>query len=264
MGRETEAGDLRHAGRPGAEVKAERRRQKPRWNGAEEFKAKGFQVLFDVIPLRECDALATELSNIFENQQTSVKNKIGGVRNLLRTSPRVAEIASSEKLTGILEQMVGRAVFPVRAIFFDKTAEANWRVPWHQDLTIAVVERVETAGFNAWSMKDGIVHVQPPRKILDAMATIRLHLDDCDADKGALKVIPGSHLHGKLGRTEIAGLTQTKTAVVCEIPRGGALLTRPLLLHSSSPARSPSHRRVLHIEYAANELPNGLNWFDRR
>ena len=32
----------------------------------------------------------------------------------------------------------------------------------------------------------------------------------------------------------------------------------------ASPARSPSHRRVLHIEYAANELPNGLNWFDRR
>jgi len=35
---------------------------------------------------------------------------------------------------------------------------------------------------------------------------------------------------------------------------------RPLLLHASSPAVSLSRRRVLHIEYAAEELPGGLEW----
>ncbi len=47
---------------------------------------------------------------------------------------------------------------------------------------------------------------------------------------------------------------------VCVLPRGGALLMRPLLLHASSPATGPGHRRVLHIEYASGPLPGGLKW----
>lgn len=34
------------------------------------------------------------------------------------------------------------------------------------------------------------------------------------------------------------------------------------VLHSSSQSVSPDHRRVLHIEYAANNLPSGLEWAD--
>jgi hypothetical protein len=77
-----------------------------------------------------------------------------------------------------------------------------------------------------------------------------------------LKVIPGSHQAGRLDAANISQLTRVNEAVVCEVSRGGALLMRPLLLHSSSPAKNPSHRRVLHIEYAAGNLPNGLKWFD--
>jgi ectoine hydroxylase-related dioxygenase (phytanoyl-CoA dioxygenase family) len=163
-----------------------------------------------------------------------------------------------------LEGLLDRNFFPVRAIFFDKTAESNWRVPWHQDLTIAVVAQIETTSFVAWSVKDGIFHVQPPQEILESMATVRLHLDDYLADNGALKIIPGSHLHGKLDAVQITAWTSKQTSVACEVPKGGALLMRPLLLHSSSPARNPSHRRVLHIEYATIELPNGLKWFERQ
>jgi hypothetical protein len=35
---------------------------------------------------------------------------------------------------------------------------------------------------------------------------------------------------------------------------------RPTIVHTSAPARTPSRRRVLHIEYAARELPGGLEW----
>lgn len=38
---------------------------------------------------------------------------------------------------------------------------------------------------------------------------------------------------------------------------------RPLLLHASSPALAPAHRRVLHLEYAAAPLPPGLEWHER-
>jgi hypothetical protein len=33
--------------------------------------------------------------------------------------------------------ILGAAGRPVRAILFDKTADNNWGVPWHQDRTIA-------------------------------------------------------------------------------------------------------------------------------
>lgn len=209
-----------------------------------------------------CDELASELTALLDGQRNSSKTRIGGVRNILRQSRQVTAFANSIPREHI-ENLFGRSAFPVRAIFFDKTAESNWRVPWHQDLTIAVAARIETEGFGPWSVKEGVVHVQPPTEVLANMATLRLHLDNCGADNGPLRLIPGSHQHGELSADAINNLVASACAVTCEIPKGGALMMRPLLLHASSPARLPSHRRVLHLEYACEELPNGLNWFDR-
>jgi ectoine hydroxylase-related dioxygenase (phytanoyl-CoA dioxygenase family) len=244
-------------------MKAEGRRQKAESNGPGQFERGGFQIVRSIVGKDECDLLAAELTPLFELQQQSAKSKIGGVRNLLRTNPRVSQFSKSSKILGVMETIVGTSMFAVRAIFFDKNPEANWLVPWHQDLAIAVAERIETSGFTGWSVKDGKNHVHPPPEILANMATLRLHLDDCDASNGALKIIPGSHRHGKLGAADISNWTVKNEVVVCELSRGDALLMRPLLLHESSPAENPKHRRVLHIEYAAQELPNGLKWLDR-
>lgn len=241
-------------------MKSEARRQKAEGNGTNHFGDNGFQIISNLLSGSECDLLASELSGLFENRQNAATNKIGGIRNLLQNSLRVRKTTTSTKLISCLESLSGMRVFPVRCVFFDKTIESNWRVPWHQDLTVAVTEQIETPGFVAWSVKDGILHVQPPREVLEGMVALRLHLDDCCADNGALKIIPGSHSHGKLDAIQISEWTRRQTVVTCEIPKGGGLLMRPLLLHSSSSARNPSHRRVLHIEYAVQELPNGLKW----
>ena len=244
-------------------MKSEVSSQQSAGNGIGRFADDGFQIIPNLISDSECNLLVSELSTLFDKQQKSAKNRIGGVRNLLRNSLRVSETATSAKLVSRLGGLPGRRAFPVRAIFFDKTIESNWRVPWHQDLTIAVAEKIETPGFIAWSLKDGTLHVQPPREILEGMLTLRLHLDDCRADNGALKIIPGSHLDGRLSAVQITEWASKQKVLTCEVPKGGGLLMRPLLLHSSSSARNPSHRRVLHIEYATQELPNGLKWFDR-
>jgi hypothetical protein len=47
------------------------------------------------------------------------------------------------------------------------------------------------------------------------------------------------------------------------VPRGGVLLMRPLLLHASQKATRPARRRVIHLEYAACDLPSGLDWNER-
>jgi ectoine hydroxylase-related dioxygenase (phytanoyl-CoA dioxygenase family) len=95
------------------------------------------------------------------------------------------------------------------------------------------------------------------------MITIRLHLDDCGAENGPVQVIPGSHAHGRLRAGEIERLRAERAPVPTCIARGGALVMRPLLLHASSPATSPAHRRVVHLDFAAAALPGGLEWRDR-
>ena len=42
--------------------------------------------------------------------------------------------------------LLGSSARPVKVTVFDKTPAANWKVPWHQDLTIAVRERRDAEG----------------------------------------------------------------------------------------------------------------------
>lgn len=154
---------------------------------------------------------------------------------------------------------------PVRAILFDKTAALNWTVAWHQDLTIALKSRAETGccDFGPWSIKNGIPHVQAPNRILEEMVTLRLHLDDTPADNGALRVIPGSHSRGILTSVQINAILEKENVLCCDADAGDLLIMSPLLLHGSSRAVNPMSRRVIHMEYAPEEiLPEGLEWHE--
>ncbi len=148
----------------------------------------------------------------------------------------------------------------VKATLFDKTAAANWKVPWHQDLTIAVRRRLETTGFGPWSMKDGVPHVQPPVSVLEALVALRLHLDDTPEENGALRVVVASHRLGRIPEAQIAAVRANGRERVATVPAGGVMVMSPLLLHASSASSRPEHRRVLHVEYSSFALPAGLKW----
>ena len=183
----------------------------------------------------------------------------GGLRNLLDVQ-EIAELAENPQVRTLVDALLGPAAFPVRGILFDKTAVANWKVTWHQDLTIAVMQRVEAPGYGPWSEKASVVHVQPPVEVLERMLVVRLHLDASGPNNGPLRVLAGSHRAGKLRDSEIPSWSSRIAEQVCLVPRGGALLMRPLLLHASSPALEPTRRRVIHIEYAGCHLAPGLEW----
>jgi ectoine hydroxylase-related dioxygenase (phytanoyl-CoA dioxygenase family) len=187
----------------------------------------------------------------------------GGIRNLLETSPAVRDLASSDAVRSVAEAVLGPHCFAVRAILFDKTPAANWKVIWHQDLTIAVRARAAVPGFGPWSDKAGVPHVQPPVELLERMLAVRVHLDDCGAANGPVRVLPGSHRVGRLSPEAIDHWRASRAAVDCLAERGAILLFRPLILHASSPATAPAHRRVVHIEFAADELPEPLEWHTR-
>lgn len=120
------------------------------------------------------------------------------------------------------------------------------------------------AGYGPWSVKDGVVHVQPPSALLEQMITVRIHLDETSAGNGALKVIPGSHQLGKIPAESIRAHAEG-SHVVCECEPGDVLLMSPLLLHASSRSVTPSRRRIVHIEYAPPlALEKGLIWHEAR
>jgi len=225
---------------------------------ADELNTKGFAIAPDI--LASCDLQAYRDDTDAALQNDVSRQRAPGVRNVFEAIKSARNFAVSRQLRQIIEPILGAEYFAVRALIFDKTVGANWKVPFHQDLTIAVENKLELDGFSAWSTKAGVLHVQPPMNILEKMLTVRLHLDDCGETNGALRVLTGSHLSGRLSADEIQDLRQIKSEEICVVPAGGVLLMRPLILHASSPAKMPRRRRVLHLEFAAQELPRDLKW----
>jgi hypothetical protein len=186
----------------------------------------------------------------------------GAGRRGLLALPNIAALARSNQLLDLIRPYLPAKPLPVRAIYFDKSPDANWLVPWHQDMTIALRERADVSGFGPWSVKEGVPHVQPPIEFLEKMLTIRLHLDDADETNGALRVLPGSHRLGRLTSEKIQKLRSQQQDSICAASAGDAILMRPLLLHASGRSTSERHRRILHIEYAAFALPPQLQWHE--
>ena len=212
----------------------------------------GYALADLVLARHQCEHIASSLPAVTGNAR-------GGVRNLI-THPTVVQLLHHERLGAYVWSVIGRDLVAVKATLFDKTADANWRVQWHQDRAIAVREKLEIAGYGPWSSKSGVLHVEPPQQVLAQMLAIRIHLDDCGAENGPMRVIPGSHRSGKLVDVDLAETVASGLAVELYAPQGSMVLMRPLLVHSSSSARSPGHRRVLHIEFAPPEAISPLQW----
>jgi len=204
------------------------------------------------------EALGNARMDVGEGQRAG---KAFGIRNLLNVVPFTRDLASSPACRSVVEPILGPEARVVRGIYFDKHKDANWKVAWHQDMTIAVRERIDVDGYGPWSIKAGIHHVQPPVSVLENMLTLRIHLDRADETNGALRVLPGSHKYGRLDASQIEHYKQHQP-ITCVADKGDALLMRPLLLHSSTTALNPAHRRVLHFEYSSIDLPASLKWFE--
>ncbi|MBM3759524.1 MAG: phytanoyl-CoA dioxygenase family protein [Acidobacteria bacterium] len=180
-------------------------------------------------------------------------------RNLFLFSPLVETLVRKGSFSAAAQQALGPNAFAVRAIFFNKIEKANWHVPFHQDISVPVKARKDVAGFSAYSTKEGVLHANAPAEVLERMIILRLHLDAATVSNGAMKLIPGSHLNGRLS-DPVEGHHQP---VQPETMAGEILRLRPLLFHASAHSKSDTPRRVVHIEYAAHDLPGGLEWAAR-
>jgi hypothetical protein len=223
------------------------------------YRANGYSVFPRVLRSPQIRILRDEINAVPDSAAVHRKQNVYGVRNLLDASAAVRSLASSPVIRQFVTPILGEDCFAARVVFFDKVPGANWALGWHQDNVICVEERRDVPGFVAWGEKAGVWQVQPPPDVLSRMVAVRVHLDDCNESNGPLRVLPGSHRHGWLD-DEIDRWKRDIPAVTCIADAGGVVVMSPLVLHASSRAENATHRRVLHIEFACDELPGGLEW----
>lgn len=223
----------------------------------------GHTTIKDVYNPEEIDQIITLITNINEENENFRKgNQLFAIRQFLKEIPSIVKPLINDTLTQIIQDIFGIDYFIIKSIYFDKPSESNWYVPYHQDLTISVKDRLETPNFGPWTVKKNQFSVQPTIELLENIFTIRIHLDDTDAQNGALKVINGSHLN-KIYRPETINW-DAEIETICDVPKGGIMIMKPLLLHSSSKSTHQKRRRVIHIELSDQSLPNGLVWSEKQ
>ena len=238
----------------------------------EQIRTNGVAIIDGVLTLHEIQRWRAEIDaatgSLTDLESVRDRGSVYAIRNVMEVIPSLREIASLPAIQALIEPILGRDAFLVKGMLFDKSADANWGVFWHQDLSVPVrIHDAEKApaleGYGPWTRKGGIQCVQPPVHILERMLAVRLHLDPCTPGNGPLRVLPGSHAQARLSDAETEAWTRTQSPRECLCGSGAAVVMRPLLLHSSPKCTEPTRRRVLHFEFAADDLPYPLDWHER-
>jgi len=222
----------------------------------------GFTTVDNIYSDKEIEQILSTIDQADTTKETFRKSTdLFAIRQFLKEIPETTNLIFNDNLKNLVTQLFGDNYFVVKSIYFDKPETSNWYVSYHQDLTISVDKKVELENFGPWTTKQNQFAVQPPIDILENIYAIRIHLDDTDENNGALRVIPKSHSK-KVYRPETIDWT-IETETTCNVGKGGIMIMKPLILHSSSRTTNNRKRRVIHIEFSNQELPNELKWAER-
>ena len=227
---------------------------------ANELETNGYCILTSAISAEACDQIRREITNLLEtNEQDSIRagaKSYVGARNLQQTWTGWREITKTPSIANLTNRTLGSSAGLVRILFFDKPPGKGWSLALHKDRTIAVKRHIRPAlPFAKPTTKAGVPHVEATTELLENMLTLRLHLDSMHSGNGPLMVVPGSH-------QSVRESSNDATEIHCEV--GDVFAMRPLLSHGSRNAilGNTDHRRVVHLEFAANEsLPGGYEWY---
>lgn len=227
-----------------------------------DFAQNGFTIVDKIYSDKEIEQILWTIDQADDNKETFRKSaELFAIRQFLNEIPEIKNLVFNNNLKSLVKQIFGDNYFVVKSIYFNKPETSNWYVSYHQDLTISVDKKVELENFGPWTTKQNQFSVQPPIDILENICTIRIHLDDTDENNGALKVIPKSHTK-KIYRPETIDWKK-ENEIFCNVSKGGIMLMKPLILHSSNRTSNNMKRRVIHIEFSNKKLPTELKWAER-
>ena len=135
--------------------------------------------------------------------------------------PLVAALLEQPAVRDLVAEAVGPKAKVVRGVAFDQQGHASWFVPWHQ------------AGRDAEAAQ---------RLIL------RWHLDLIGPADGGLRVLPGSHVKGRLTGEAIDRLAAETPSLELAVSAGTVLALRPLVVQGARRRTTRGHRRILQVE----------------
>ena len=219
-----------------------------------ELNESGFSIIENCFPESEL----AKISNLI-----AVSNFDFSERQLLNRFPKIQEIIFKNKVfKELLNTICDKNYFLSKAIYFNKPSKSNWFVSYHQDLSICVKNKIAQDGYRSWTNKKVQLGVIPPLNILENIVTLRIHLDKTDETNGALKVISKSHKTGVIRVDENFDAAKEGEEVICTVNKGGIMLMKPLLLHSSQKSISENDRRIIHLEFCSEEIP--MEWLEKK
>ena len=200
---------------------------------AENFQKNGFVSGIRIMSSQEADAHRNRLE--YAESQTGALHYKSKVHTIL-TSP--LEIATNKKALDIVEAIIGPNILLFNVTFIIKEPQTESHVSWHQDLTF-------------W----GLSH--------DDQVSMWIALSDANAVSGCMRMIPGSHLIGRLnhyltedednvllqGQT-VDGVNES-SSVHCPLKPGQASFHHGWTLHASMANKSDDRRIGLNVQYLA-------------
>jgi ectoine hydroxylase-related dioxygenase (phytanoyl-CoA dioxygenase family) len=230
-----------------------------------EINSEGFAIIDKVYTEKEIEKIIFEIEKVTENEtENSTFRKsedLFAIRQFHKEIPETLNTIFNQNLREIIKLNFGENYFITKSIYFDKPEKSNWFVAYHQDLTISVNKKIAIENFENWTTKQNQFAVQPPKEILEKNFTIRIHIDKTTKENGALKVINKSHRKG-IVRTENIEI-ENETETICEVEKGGIMIMKPLIFHASNKTTNNERRRVIHIEFSNQKLPNELEWSEK-
>ena len=128
---------------------------------------------------------------------------------------------------------------PRRAVFFHKSSEVNWSLPWHQDRVVTETGTLRPR--------------EAPLQTLRRMAFAYVALDDVAAGGGGLQLAEGSHRFGMVRNKGVDRVLATTRVVRPELRAGEALLVHMLTLHRSAVSETGARRRSVRLDFGQIE-----------
>ena len=230
-----------------------------------EINSEGFAIIDKVYSENEIEKIIFEIEKVTEseNENSTFRKSedLFAIRQFHKEIPETLNTIFNQNLREIIKLNFGENYFITKSIYFDKPEKSNWFVAYHQDLTISVNKKVEIENFENWTTKQNQFAVLPPKEILEQNFTIRIHIDKTTKENGALKVINKSHRKG-IVRTENIEI-ENETETICEVEKGGIMIMKPLIFHASNKTTNNERRRVIHIEFSNQKLPEELEWSEK-
>lgn len=230
-----------------------------------QINSEGFAIIEAIYSDTEIEKIISEIEKVTQattdNATFRKSDDLFAIRQFHKEIPETLPYVFNHNLLEFIKTNFGQNYFITKTIYFDKPEKSNWFVSYHQDLTISVNKKIDFEHFENWTVKQNQFAVQPPKEILENNFTIRIHLDRTTKDNGALKVLNASHKKG-ISRVENINLNE-EIETICEVEKGGIMIMKPLLFHASNKTTNNERRRVIHIEFSNQILPNELEWSEK-